>query len=139
MYPLFGTRVVGLPIELKWLVMKVAVILRFCKFFTYDRNKRPVVKIANMVISRARSLGSMVEGDRDGDWSSNPPGVLVHPFCVFFVIAPIKNIGCQLRINFRPICLPYILRSKLWIANNTQKLVKAFTRFLDSMVPMPVC
>jgi len=59
-------------------------ILRFLpSFFTYDRNKRPVVKDRqNMVISRARSLGSMVErGTEDGELEFlNPPGVLVHPF-----------------------------------------------------------
>ena len=138
-YPLFDTCVTGWPIELKWLVIKLAIVLRFCEFFVYDSKKRLVVKIAYMVILRARDFCSMVERNRDSNWSSDPSSILIHPLCLFIVLTPVEIVGGQFRIKFCPICLSHILWPKFQITNNIQKLVKTCMAFLDSVVPVPVC
>ena len=114
--------------------METAVIRGIGELLLYNRYYGTVIEVEDNLTLGAWIFHPMVEGNRDRDRGLFPSGVSVQPF----IRSLVKIIVCQLAIDIGPFGLANIVWLEVGVTNNGEKFFKAFPRFLDAMVPIPV-
>lgn len=114
------------------------VVERIRKLLADNRYEGSMIKVTDGVILRPGNFRSAMKGDRYMNWSLVPSGVFVKPISSLSFCISIKIILSQYGINLVPFLMSHVLRLKVWVPNNVYKLCKALSRFLVTVIPIPV-